>query len=267
MATTFLTIQNQVYEELRANPSDKESNRIYPISLVKQSINDAQKRTLNRRNYPFLIVTKVFNSIVDTTLSADLLSGATTVYVTDASGFNSAGKAVIKENVFTYTGKTATTLTGVTGITADFTSGAKVKQLYNLSTNLIITNLKKPISVVIDEIEYEYYDYRGKTNNNGFTIFDGNLYLPDMTEVKPVIFKYKIEIETLVDDSDEFLIPDDYVTLTKEYTLYKCHRNVDDDRYVIAFQEFNRLVKELENDYGKQTENKNIRIKSIYEND
>lgn len=261
---TFLTIQNQVYEELRANPSDKESNRVYPISLVKQSINDAQQRTLNRKNYPFLIKSAVFTSNIDTKLSADTTVGGTTLSVVDASGLKTAGKLLINENVISNTGKSSNTLTGVTGITAVHKSGNVVKQLYRINTDLSITDFNKPISVIIDDVEYKYYDYRG-IQEDGFTVYNGDLYLPELDDNKIIIFKYKKQVNTLVDDDDLFEIPDDYVTLTKEYALYKCHRNVDDDRWSIALNEYNRLVKELENDYGKQQDNKYKRIKSVYE--
>ena len=264
MSTTFLSLQNQVYEELRESPSTKESNRVYPVSLVKQALNDAQKRTLNRRNYSFLIVTKVFNCNADTILDEEVLVGATTIDVVDASVLKTSGKIVINENIITYTGVTSNTLTGVTGVTSIHEKSSTVKQVYTLA-GLGITDLAKPISLVIDEEEADYYDYRGVGEKDGYTIYDGNLYLPEISESLPVIFKYKIQVPLLVEDTDEFIMPDDYVTLCKEYALYKCHRNVDDDRFQIAFAEYKRLVGELEFDYGKQTERKKTRIKSIYE--
>lgn len=263
---TYIEAQDAIYEQLRANAATKASNRVYPISLVKQSINDAHKRILNKRNYPFLVEPKPFNTSIDTTVATAITIGDVEIELTNASGLKSAGLVVVEENVITYTGITSNTLTGVTGIEANYDTGATVKQLYNIETDLSIDDYKKAVSVIIDSKEYDYYNYRGTQDPQGYTVFDGNLYLPEQTSnSKVVIFKYRKQIPFLSDNSDTFLIPDDYVTAVNEYTLYKCHRNVDDTRAAEALNEYNRIRLEMEADFAQQTDNKRPRIHSIYE--
>jgi len=262
---TFSDAQNAVYEQLRANPSTKESNRVYPIDLVKKSINDAHQMVLNKKNYSFLNKTINFATSIDTALAEDIISTDVTFDVEDADGLNTSGNIVVSENVIAYTGVTTNTLTGVTGINTDYDSGATVKQLYSLSSDLGITDFKKPTSLFINGKEIEYYDYRGKQDELGFTIYGSNLYIPKQSTSEVGIFKYVQEITLLTDDTDVFLIPDDYITLVVEYSLFKCHKQVDNDMSILAFNEFKRIVGEFEADYSKQTNSKFTKIHSIYE--
>jgi len=263
---TYTEAQDAIYEQLRASASTKASNRVYPLSLVKQSINDAHKRVLNKRNYPFLVETVPFNTSIDTTVATAISIGDTTIELTNASGLKTSGIIVINENVISYTGVTTNTLTGVTGIASSHAAGATCKQLYNLETDLGITNYKKCVSIIIDEQEYNHYNYRGTQAPQGYTEYNGNLYLPEQTsQSKIVVFKYRKAIPALTDDTDTFLIPDDYVTCVVEYGLYKCHRNVDDNRAIEALNEYNRIRMEMEADFAKETDNKYPRVKSIYE--
>ena len=62
-----------------------------------------------------------------TTTTAQIVSGATTIPVVSTAGFPTAGKARAGTDVFDYTGKTATTFTGVTNITTTVASGSTVK--------------------------------------------------------------------------------------------------------------------------------------------
>ena len=262
---TYSDAQNAVYEQLRANPSTKESNRVYPIDLVKKSINDAHQRVLNKNNYSFLNKTYNFNTSIDTALAEDITSASVTIDVSDSSGLKTSGAIVVNEDIIIYTGNSSDTLTGVSGINTSYESGDKVKQVYSLSSDFSITNFKKPISLFINGNEIEYYDYRGKQDVSGYTVYDGYLYIPTQSSTEVGILKYIQEVTELTDDADTFLIPDDYITLVVEYALYKCHKQVDDDKAMLAFQEFDRIVKEFEADYSKQTGNKFKRIHSIYE--
>ena len=262
---TYVEAQEAIYEQLRESPSTKSSNKVYPLALVKQSINDAHMRVLNRRNYPFLVETVLFDTSIDTTVSTAISSGDTSIVLKSATGLLTTGKVVIDEDVISYTGITSNTLTGVTGVTSAHAVDATCKQIYNLETDLNITDYKKPVSLIIDGSEIPFYNYRGMLDTEGYTVHDGNLYIPEQTGSSVVaVFKYRKEIPELTNDSDTFLIPDDYVSLVVEYGLYKCHRNVDDTREAEAYNEYLRIVNEMETDYAKQTDNKCKKIQSVY---
>jgi hypothetical protein len=76
------------------------------------------------------------DSLDATALNGAVLSGAATITVDSTTGFASAGAAVIYDNnqfdLFTYTGKTATTFTGVSGIDFDHEDNLSVESLYSL---------------------------------------------------------------------------------------------------------------------------------------
>jgi hypothetical protein len=261
----FSEAQDRVYEQLRQNPTEKESNRVYPINLVKDSLNASQRRALAKKNYSFLNVTVPFDTKVDTGLTSDATTGDAILNVGDTTGLYSSGKVNINENVISYTGTTAITLTSCTDVKASHTSGSKVRQVYDLETDLSITDLYKPISLYINNDKIEHYDYRGKQDPQGYTIFDGNLYIPEQTKSNVAILKYKKKLTEMTNDTDEFTIPDEYVQLCIEYTLYRCYKQTGDDNWQIAFGEYERILSEMEADYSMQADNKFKRIRSVYD--
>lgn len=66
--------------------------------------------------------------IATTTLNGSVSAGATTITLTDASSFSSAGNGNIDGDSFAWTGKSSNDLTGVTGISADHATGATVEE-------------------------------------------------------------------------------------------------------------------------------------------
>jgi len=263
---TFADAQDAVYEQLRASPATKESNRVFPLNLIKKSINDAHQRVLNKKNYTFLNETYNFNTSVDTAIATDILKGATSLTLSDSSGLATTGRIAIQENIIPYTGNSSNILTGVTNVQANYDSGEKVKQVYSIATDLLITDFRRPVSLFIAGEELEYYDYRGSQNVYGYTVYDGNLYIPIQSKANVAIFKYAKNVVDLTSDEDTFLIPDDYVTLVVEYALYKANKQIDDDKSIESFNEYKRIAEELQADYSNQTGNKKKSIKNIYTN-
>lgn len=62
------------------------------------------------------------------TLNGAVSAGATTITLTSASSFSSAGSGNIDGDSFTWTGKSSNDLTGVTGVSADHLSGVTVQE-------------------------------------------------------------------------------------------------------------------------------------------
>ena len=67
-------------------------------------------------------------AIVETTLNGAISAGATTVTLTDASSFSTAGNGNIDGDSFAWTGKSSNDLTGCSGISADHASGVTVQE-------------------------------------------------------------------------------------------------------------------------------------------
>jgi len=66
--------------------------------------------------------------IAETTLSGAISAGATTITLSDASGFSSAGNGNVDGDSFKWTGKSSNDLTGVTGISFSHASGVTVQE-------------------------------------------------------------------------------------------------------------------------------------------
>ena len=65
---------------------------------------------------------------VATTLNGAISSGATTITLTSASSFSTAGNGNVDGDSFAWTGKSSNDLTGVTGISFDHASGVAVQE-------------------------------------------------------------------------------------------------------------------------------------------
>ena len=66
--------------------------------------------------------------IATTTLNGSVAAGATTITLTSATSFSSAGNGNIDGDSFAWSGKSTNDLTGVTGISADHATGATVEE-------------------------------------------------------------------------------------------------------------------------------------------
>ena len=67
-------------------------------------------------------------AIAETTLNGAISAGATTVTLTSASSFSSAGNGNIDGDSFKWTGKSSNDLTGVTGVSFAHASGVTVQE-------------------------------------------------------------------------------------------------------------------------------------------
>ena len=67
-------------------------------------------------------------SIADSTTTSTLSAGATSIPVADSSGFSTTGNGNVDGDSFVWTGNSANTLTGVTGLSHDLASGVTVQE-------------------------------------------------------------------------------------------------------------------------------------------
>ena len=66
------------------------------------------------------------SDIAESTLNGAITAGVTTITLTDASSFSSAGNGSIDGDSFKWTGKSSNDLTGVTGVSYDHHNNTKV---------------------------------------------------------------------------------------------------------------------------------------------
>ena len=67
-------------------------------------------------------------SIADSTTTSTLSAGATSIPVADSSGCSTTGNGNVDGDSFVWTGNSANTLTGVTGLSHDHASGVTVQE-------------------------------------------------------------------------------------------------------------------------------------------
>ena len=140
---------NAVCESVAVIPTDLDEYEVYVI--IKRTINGATKRYVEVLNtFDFTETDNTSFNYLDsqlnydgvlTTLNGDISNSATTITLTDASSFNSAGKIKINKEIIKYTGKSSNDLTGCTRgenltTAAAHTSGDTVDQVVETLSGL-----------------------------------------------------------------------------------------------------------------------------------
>ncbi len=139
--TTLQDIRDIWYAILR----EEEDTSAYPLVLMDMLLNSAQNRICNgtvinpmngqavrKWSLSFLDSSEFYSNINITTLSADATVWATELDITDNTEYPTAGSIYIAGNIITYTGKSATQFTWVTGVDFAHLSGAQVSKIFDL---------------------------------------------------------------------------------------------------------------------------------------
>lgn len=175
MSTTRLQLRNTAYDLLRESQSGTSA---YPSTLMNSLIDAALFRicagtiintingqTINKGRLPFLEKRAFFSTIPVISTTSDIpTTAATTIDVTDTTSFPNAGSIWINWDTIAYTGKTATSFTGVTGI--DYTH-KEWSQVYILNTlpanymNMIEVSLNNSYAVPFKDSAQMYRDRIG----------------------------------------------------------------------------------------------------------
>ena len=145
----LLELVNAVCESVAVIPTDSDEYETYVI--VKRTINGSTKRYVEVLNtFDFTETDNTTFNFLDsqinfdgftTTLNGNISNSATTITLTDASSFNSAGKIKINNEIIAYTGKSTNNLTGCTRgqnstTAAAHTSGDTVDQVVETVSGL-----------------------------------------------------------------------------------------------------------------------------------
>jgi hypothetical protein len=132
---TFAELQSYVLRELKEPITGSEA---IPIDLVEDTLNAVYAEAFNdQRIKPSARETDVsFALSPDAQLANGITAGDIIIAMDSTAGWLSAGKALIENDIITYTGNDllTNTLTGVTGINVTLPSGAVARQLYPLTT-------------------------------------------------------------------------------------------------------------------------------------
>lgn len=217
---TFSELQQYVLRELKEPTVGSEA---VSVDLVKDMINDVYAAAFNdqRMKQSARENDVSFTLANDTTLAADAASGAVSITLSDNTTFRTTGKALLESDIITYTGKGASTLTGVTGLETNQTVGCLVRQLYPLSSVASTIQEEQIQYLDINGVPQQYLTYDNLITQvnftpNTYTVYKGHLLfsrqatLGSSTPAK-VLMIYTEKVVPLSSDTDKStLIPNSW---------------------------------------------------------
>lgn len=179
-AITFDNLRNFVLQELHEPVST--GSEAVPLDLVEDRLNMVYAEVFNdQRIKPSAREADIsFKLADDTTLSAALAVGATSVGLTESANWQSSGKGLLQSDIITYTGNVADVLTGVTGVNVAHDSGELARQMYSLSTVASDIVAEQIQYIEVNGIPQTYMSYESLINGidffpNCYTVFEGYL--------------------------------------------------------------------------------------------
>lgn len=248
MATTLQDLRNIWYALLREEEDDSSA---YPTILMDNMLNSAESRICNgtvinplnqqavkKGKLSFLDSSEFYSNVNITSLTADTAIGAVTLDVADTTDFPTSWSLYIAGNIVSYTNKTATQFTGVTGVEFAHLSWAQVSIIFALPTDfgsvswVSYGNNFKLEAKVYDDIWEDLNSFK----NGGYNRTDAQGYR-SQTTVKPfytligdyllvfnrnntgdqIHLRYQKKAIKMVDSTDETTIPEDFAPYTIPY--------------------------------------------------
>lgn len=215
MATTLAQLRSSVYNYL----PDTATSNVYTTSLVDQLINDVQVEICDSWKWQFLQKMYSTGATADTALDGDITTADTTIDLDSTDGMPTSGAIRVDHDIIPYTGITGDTLTGVTGIMTDHTSGAVVAPLITMPTDYgDLMELLIQTEGDSTPRKYTYvnqFDFDQSRQCDVYTIVqdnDGTQYIQIRNTITTniVIFHYLKTPTTMSADGDFATIPTPY---------------------------------------------------------
>lgn len=148
MATTLNQIDTAVLGHLNL-PSNES---VYGETLRNQIENDVQNELFAEEFLaPWKNKKYLFATAVRTTITAAITTASTSIVIGDATGWPTSGTAYIEGDIITFSGRTTTTLTGVTNIDISHAASSTIHPLYPLPSDF-----GAQIQLTIDQSEQNY---------------------------------------------------------------------------------------------------------------
>jgi hypothetical protein len=181
------------------------------VDNVEDKINEA---LMDIFNSPELVSfdkksTHSFTAVADQTLDGDVVVGATTLDLADATDWPNTGYGCIDgHDFFSYTGKSSNQLTGVTGIKTEHLGGESLKLGYSLPANINYGGVESPVLTSLVPFTYlEPGNFFGQVSSFSYTIHNQKMFVSS-TDDRIFSFFYEIILTALSTTSDKpSLIP------------------------------------------------------------
>lgn len=243
-------------------------SNIIEEDIIEAHLNDAHKMLVAEKYYPFYDKTFVFDTSQDSELVSQIDTSSLSLEVRDATYMPVSCNLLIGQDVILVDNKAGNTfdIDSANPANATHKTGDKVRRIYDLLGDFNLTNFKKPIFCSVGGTELSYYDGRGALDDDKYTIVDGFLILPFNSEPRNCVLKFEQEPSELVNDGDEFVIPDIYRSVLIEFVLYKVKLDITPEHAQFHYNEYLRLKSRMGADYSRQTGHTGKHLNSIYFN-
>jgi len=248
-----LTFRDQI-DAFYDTVADDDSSQVYPLENVEKFINAGEGIFLAEKdNWPFLRDTLLRTTVADTVLNGAFATIDTTLDLAITTTWPTASSttyaAIVEGDILeTWTGKSATQLTGVTGLQLAHASGKNLAPLY-----ILPSTVAKIARVKVDGTEFDYIDedHYSEYSDKFTIIHDNYLRLPsgDGGKVLEIPY-YKAPIELSL-DADESLLPDKYRLAPVYYALGKMLLATDELAKARQYAYFNERTLVWEGVFGE----------------
>lgn len=199
----------------------------YPVTMVDNKLNEGYMAVFNspKKNLYLREGSVEFMSIADVQVTSQISVGDTDINVVSTAAFPAVGKILINEDIISYTGKTATSFTGCSGVSLSTTDNPLCRALYPLATYLPDMDEQQIRGVLCNGISLEMFPFERFLTQNQFTfykfcIFDGNFILPKYNASQRVMVEFFRELVPMASDSDKpALIPNVFRSMLVYYAV------------------------------------------------
>jgi hypothetical protein len=199
----------------------------YPTVMIDNKLNEGYMAVFNqpKKNLYVREGTVEFMSIADQPVTSQITAGDTAINVVSTAAFPNAGKILINEDIITYTGKTATSFTGCSGVNFTTTDNPLCRAVYPLATYLPDLDEQQIRGILCNGINLEMFSYERFLTQNQFTfykytIFNKSLILPKYNATQRVMVSFFKELTPMVSDADKpDLIPNVFRQMLVYYAV------------------------------------------------
>lgn len=242
MSKTLQDIKSTFYSIL----NEQEDSPDYWVSFVDELLNNAQRlicsgwvynlrsqQKIQKGVLPFLNKNQFYTTVNDTSITTTVWSlSDVTLAVSSTVGYPTTGTLYINGDIVSYTGKTTTSFTGVSGLSFLHQAGTQVSMLFPLPTDhattiRVIYNNYSEITYIDERNLYSptrsvsaypiRRDYLGGSNHEtGYTIYgyDGGMYLLPFGLNQPwlpIRLQYEKKPTEMTQNTDLCTIPDEFI--------------------------------------------------------
>lgn len=230
-----MATRTQIKDSFYEIVAETSSSTVYPSSdtggsFVENLVNRVQDTICRKRKWWFLKTKSLFNTAIDTTLNTAITTASTTIVLTSVStNFPTSGAILINnEDVVNFTGRSGTTLTGVTNIDISHAATATIEPIYPVPTDFSLDPVLFVINTSKNKIRYIQVDADddgvssaddavfefGRQSNRWSLLTDksGNefIHLNNPNNEADAVFQYIKTATTTTSDLDVLTIPDPF---------------------------------------------------------